>query len=166
MKYANKLVSTLAAFSMLFMLACGGGEDPTPDNGGGNGGGGGEGEAPGAVLIGKWVQGTVTGPAADNFTDFFIEIAATSDANVLNYTAADDEPLVFPTSGSFTLPADPNFETGAQVTRNDDVPVDIKIVDGKLEMKLTVDANSSIPTGNSRVAEIGGDYTFLLDKEQ
>ena len=146
------------------MIACGGGDDgPTPTPGPGDPGT--DGESPGAVLIGKWVQGTIAGPAEAEFTDFSITFSASNDANVLNYATTNTQALVFPASGTFTLPASPNFETGAQLTRNDAVPVDMKIIDGKLEMKLTVEADSGVPTDNSRVAEVAGEYTFLLDKE-
>lgn len=158
MKYANKLFATIAALSVLVMIGCSGGEDPTPDPDPDN-------KVPGEEITFKWVQGTITGPASDTFTDFSISIGTTNTAGQLSYTTENTNTLVFPSRGSFTLPDNPNFATGAQVTREDGVPVDVRIVDGKLEMKLTVDANSSIPTNDSRIAEVSGEYTFTLDKD-
>ena len=157
MKYANKLFAAITTLSLLGMIACGGGEDPTPGTG--------EDKVPGEEITFKWVQGTITGPAADTFEDFSISIGTTSTAGRLSYTTENTNTLVFPNSGTLTLPENPNFTSGAQVTREDGVPVDVKLVDGKLEMKLTVDPDSSVPAGNSRVAEVSGQYTFLLDQD-
>lgn len=176
MKYVNKLVSTVAAFSMLFMIACGGGDDnpaPNPGTGGGGGdGGGGDGgggtEMPGTAIVGTWEQleaADVVGPAAENFTNFSITIAATSEADKLDYTADNTEPLVFPAEGQFTeIAADANFSEGVQVM-NGSTPTDITLVsETELRMVFTVDANSGIPSDNSRTAEVGGEYTFNLTK--
>ena len=169
MKYANKLVSTLAAFSLLFMIACGGGDDnPTPGPGGDDGDGGG---VPGAAITGTWVQNepddvTVPNDAGVTFTDFSITIGTTSTEGQLEYSTQNTEPLVFPNSGTFALPDTPNFTSGAQVTREDNVPVTITLVgEDQLRMVFTVDADSGIPADNSRVTQVSGEYTFLLDRD-
>lgn len=165
MKYANKLVSTFAAFSLLFMIACGGGDDsPTPNPG--DDGDGGDGEVPGAAITGTWVQGTIDGPAADEFTDFSITINTTSTEGTLSYTTLNTNTLVFPASGNFTgIPADADFTSTVQVT-NGDTPVDITLVnDDQLRMVFTIEADSGVPTDNSRTAEVAGEYTFLLDRD-
>lgn len=157
MKYTNKLLATIAALSLLIMVGCSGGEDPPgpePEN-----------KIPGEEITGKWVQGTITGPAEETFTDFSITIGTTSTSGQLSYSTQNTNTLVFPSQGTFTLPDSPNFDSGAQVTREDGVPVDIRLVNGALEMKLTVDADSSVPSDNSRLVEVSGEYTFLLDKD-
>lgn len=159
MKYANKLVASVAVFSLLLTLGCGGGEDPTPD------------DVPGEAIAATWVQdeaGNVTGgPAAADFINFEITISTTTTPGVLDYTTQNTNTLIFPNSGTFTLPDDPNFSTGAQVLRDNDVQVDVALVgDNQLRMIFLVNSNSSIPTDNSRTAEIGGTYTFLLDKKE
>ena len=157
MKYTNKLLATIAALSLLVIIGCSGGEDPP--------GPGTEDEIPGEEITGTWVQGTITGPAQETFTDFSIAIGTTSTSGQLSYTTQNTNTLVFPSSGTFTLPDNPNFDNGAQVTREDGVKVDISLVNNQLRMVLTVDADSSVPSDNSRVAEVSGEYTFLLDKD-
>ena len=161
MKYANKLVATVAIFSMILTLGCGGGEDPTPEG------------VPGEVLAATWAQddaGDVTGgPAAEDFTAFEITISTTTTPGVLDYTTQGTNTLIFPNRGTFTLPENPNFAPGntVQVTREDGKDIDVTVTaDNQLRMVFIVDANSSIPTDNSRTAEIGGTYTFLLDKKE
>lgn len=161
MMYANKLVATVAVFSLLLTFGCGGGEEPTPDG------------VPGEALAATWVQdeaGDVTGgPAAEDFTAFEITISTTTTPGVLDYTTQGTNTLVFPNRGTFTLPENPNFAPGntVQVTRDTDKAVDVTVTaDNQLRMVFIVDSNSSIPTDNSRVAEIGGTYTFLLDKKE
>ena len=159
MKYPNKLVATVAIFSMILTLGCGGGEDPTPEG------------VPGEVLAATWAQddaGDVTGgPAAEDFTAFEITISTTTTPGVLDYTTQGTNTLIFPNRGTFTLPENPNFSTGAQVTREDGKAIDVSITsDNQLRMVFTVDSNSSTPTDNSRVAEIGGEYIFVLDKKE
>ena len=162
MKYAHQLLASLAAFSLLFMVGCGGGDDsPTPGE---------NGENPGAAIIGTWVQdepGDVTGPAAESFTDFSITFTTTDTPSQVRYTTIGTEPLVFPAQGTFDIPESPNFQNGVQVTREDGVKVDIRLADeNTLGMEFTVDSDSGIPTENSRVAEITGQYTFTLTKQQ
>lgn len=155
MKYANKLVATVTILSTLLTLGCGGGEDPGPDG------------VPGENLVATWEQGTITGEAAETFEDFSITINTTNTPGQLNYTTRNTNTLVFPNSGTFTLPDNPNFSTGAQVTRDNDVQVDVTLTaDDKLRLEFTIDSNSSIPTENSRTAQIDGPYTFLLDKQE
>ena len=159
MKYANKLVATVAIFSMILTFGCGGGGDPTPEG------------VPGEALAATWVQddaGDVAGgPAAEDFTAFEITINTTTTPGILDYTTQNTNTLIFPNSGTFTLPENPNFSTGAQVTRDNEVQVDIALTaSGQLRMVFLVDSNSSIPHNNGRTAEIGGTYTFLLDKQE
>ena len=162
MKYANKLVATVAVFSLLLTLGCGGGDDnPTP------------GEVPGEAIAATWVQneaGDVTGgPAAADFTNFEITISTTTTPGELDFSARNTNTLVFPNSGTFILPENATFAPGVavQVTQRDGREVDMTLTaDNQLRMVFLVDSNSSIPTDNSRVAEIGGTYTFLLDKQE
>lgn len=161
MKYANKLVATVAVFSLLLTLGCGGGEDPGPDG------------VPGAAIVATWVQddaGDVTGgPAAADFTNFEITISTTTTPRELSYTTRNTNTLVFPNSGKFILPENAAFTPGVavQVTQTDGTTVDLTLTaDNQLRMVVFVESNSSIPTENSRIAEIGGTYTFLLDKQE
>ncbi len=161
MKYANKLVATVAVFSLLLTFGCGGGEDPGPDG------------VPGEAIVATWFQneaGDVTGgPAAADFTAFEITISTTTTPGRLDYTTQGTNTLIFPNKGTFTLPENPAFTPGStvQVTREDGKAVDVTVTaDSQLRMVFLVDSNSSIPTENSRIAEIGGTYTFLLDKRE
>ncbi|MGB3849099.1 MAG: hypothetical protein WA958_03980 [Tunicatimonas sp.] len=162
MKYANKLVATVAILSTLLTLGCGGGEDPSPDG------------VPGEVLAATWEQdepGDVTGgPAAADFTNFRITISTTTTPGELNYSTQNNgNTLVFPNSGTFTLPEGAVFSPGVavQVAQNDGKTVDLSLTaDDQLRMVVLVNENSSIPHGNSRTAEISGTYTFLLDKAE
>ena len=164
MKYANRLFATLFAFSLLLLMSCGGGDDnPTPGDDDDNGNGG----VPGEAISGTWEQGDIDGPAADQFTDFSITISTTDEPTELDYSTTNTEPLVFPEQGSFDLPADPNFTTGAQVTREDGVQVDVTLVgEDQIRLEFTIDSDSAVPTENSRVAQVAGQYTFLLDKRE
>lgn len=165
MKYAHQLLASLAAFSLLFMVSCGGGDDsPTPGE---------NGENPGAALIGTWVQdeaGDIVVPddSGIEFENFSITITASDDPNTLNYSATNTQPLVFPQTGTFTnIPDDANFSTGVQVLRGDQLPVTMTLVsDEELRMEFSVSGDSGIPTDNSRVAQTIGDYTFNLTKQQ
>ena len=162
MKYANKLVATVAVFSLVLTLGCGGGEDPTP------------GGVPGETLVATWVQdepGDVTGgPAAADFTAFEITINTTNTPGELSYSTRNNgNALVFPNSGTLTLPENATFSPGVsvQATQSDGTPVDLALTaDNQLRMVVEVASDSSIPTDNSRTAEIGGTYTFLLDKQE
>ena len=162
MKYANKLSATIIAFSLLCVIGCGGDDNPTP---------GPEDQVPGQEITGTWMQneaGDVTGPAAETFTDFSITINTTSTPGRLDYTTQNTNTLIFPSSGNFTLPDTPNFANTntVQVTREDGVKVDITLVnENQLRMQLTIEADSSVPSDDSRMAEIGGEYTFELDKD-
>ncbi len=149
----SKLLATIFSFSLLFTIGCGGGDDsPDPD---GNGD---------AAIIGTWTEGTITGPAAESFEDFSITITTTNSPDQFNYTTIGTNTLVFPQAGTFTdVPADANFANGVQVT-NGDTPVTLSLVgENQLRMEFTVEADSGIPADNSRVAEVAGQYTFLLD---
>ncbi len=161
MKYANKLVATVAVFPLLLTLGCGGDDSPTPDG------------VPGEALVATWVQdesGDVTGgPAAADFTNFEITINTTNTPGELDFSARNTNTLVFPTSGTLMLPENATFAPGVavQVTQEDGRKIDMTLTaDNQLRMVFTVDSNSSIPHDNSRVAEIGGTYTFLLDKKE
>lgn len=155
MKYASKLIATIAIFSMLLTFGCGGGEDPAP------------GGVPGETLVATWVQGTITGAAAETFEDFSITINTTNTPGELTYTTQNTNTLVFPNSGTFILPENPDFSTGAQVSRDNEVQVDITLTpENKLRLEFAINSNSSVPTNNSRTAQIDGPYTFLLDKQE
>ena len=161
MKYANKLAATVAVFSLLLTLGCGGGEEPTPDG------------VPGEAIAATWVQnepGDVTGgPAAAEFTAFEITINTTNTPGELSYTAQNTNTLVFPNSGTLTLPENATFSPGVsvQATQSDGTPIELALTaDDQLRMVVEVASDSSIPTDNSRIAEIGGTYTFLLDKKE
>ncbi|MGB3778355.1 MAG: hypothetical protein WA960_08340 [Tunicatimonas sp.] len=156
MKYANKLVASVAVFSLLLTLGCGGGDDnPTPS------------EVAGENLVATWVQGTITGAAAETFEDFSITINTTNTPGELNYSTQNTNTLIFPRNGTFTLPENPNFTTGAQVTRDNDVQVDVTLLnDNQLRLEFTIDSNSSVPTENSRTMQVDGEYVFTLDKQE
>ncbi len=156
MEYANKLIATVAVFSLLLAFGCGGGgEDPGPDG------------VAGENLVATWVQGTITGAAAETFEDFSITINTTNTPGKLDYSTQNTNTLVFPRNGTFTLPENPNFSTGAQVTRDNDVQVDVTLLnDNQLRLEFTINSNSSIPTENSRTMQVDGEYIFTLDKQE
>ena len=167
MQYISKLFATVAAFSLLFMIGCGGGDDnPTPDPDNGDGG------VRGSAVIGTWVQaepGDVTTPEGSgvSFEDFSITFSASDVEGVLDYSATNTNTLVFPRSGTFQVPADPNFSNGVVLTREDQTPVTVTLVgENQLRMEFTIESDSGIPTENSRVAQVVGAYNFLLTKQE
>ncbi|MEK6476404.1 hypothetical protein WJR50_02680 [Catalinimonas sp. 4WD22] len=159
MKSLNKLCAFAAIVSLLLGSACG--EDtpnPTPD------------PVPGEDIAGTWIvaePGDVTGPAADQFSDFSINITTTS--SQVNYTTTGNgDALVFPDQGTFAVEESDNFESGAEVMRGpDNVPTTITLSEGGnvLTMNFTIDINTDAAV-NGRVASINGDYTFVLQKQQ
>lgn len=161
MKYTNKLLTVVAMLCLLLAVSCKK-KDPTPTP---------TEEVPGEALVGTWkaVQdNAVQGPAADQFTDFSITIAAT--ASQVSYTTNDvGDKTVFPASGTFAVEASDNFNTGAEIIRGpDQVPVTATLSNNgqTLTLQFNIDTSeASIKGGNARVAGIDGEYTFVLDKQ-
>ncbi len=157
MKYINRFWVFVAISGLMFATACG---DDTPDP---------STEAvPGEKLVGTWLvadPGDVTGPTADQFADFSISISATT--SQVKYTASGSgDALVFPTSGTFAVEENDNFNSGAEVVRGpDNVPTDIVLTENGnvMTMSFTIDVNTAAVNG--RVASINGDYTFKLQKQ-
>lgn len=158
MKYLNKLCAFAAIISLLLSSACG--EDtpnPTPD------------PVPGEDIAGTWTvaePGDVTGPTADQFSGFSINITATS-SGVSYTTSGNGDALVFPDQGTFAVEESDNFESGAEVMRGpDNVPTTITLSEGGnvLTMDFTIDISTAAING--RVASINGNYTFVLQKQQ
>ncbi|MDF9800077.1 hypothetical protein OKW21_005340 [Catalinimonas alkaloidigena] len=158
MKYTHKLFVFAAILGLLLNSACGEDTpDPTAD------------PVPGEEISGTWVvaePGDVSGPAADQFSDFSINITATS-SQVSYTTNGNGDALVFPDQGTFAVEESDDFENGATVVRGPD-NVDTRIIlteEGNvLTMDFTIDIN--INAVNGRVASINGDYTFVLQKQQ
>ena len=165
MKYISKLFATVATFSLLFVIGCGGGDDnPAP--------GPGDDGVQGAAIIGTWTQaepGDVTTPEGSgvSFENFSITLSASDVEGILDYSTTNTNTLVFPSSGAFQVPADPNFSNGAVLTRDSEVPVTVTLVgENQLRMEFTIESDSGIPTENSRVAQVVGAYNFLLTKQE
>jgi hypothetical protein len=157
MKHLTRLLYIAVIGSMFILSACGddNGGDPEPEN------------VPGDAIEGTWAatqDNAITGPAADQFTDFSITINATADQ--VSYTTTNSgDPSVFPGNGTFIVEASDNFETGAQVLREpDDVTVDMNLSqDGTvLTMSFTINIDAAV---NGRLAGINGEYTFILNQQ-
>lgn len=161
MKYTDKLFVLVAIVGLLFTSACGDDTpDPTTD------------PIPGEEISGIWMvaeAGDVTGPTADQFSGFSINITATS-SGVSYTTSGNGDALVFPDQGTFAVEENDNFESGAEVMRGpDNVPTTITLSEGGsvLTMIFTIDIDINTDAAvNGRVASINGDYTFVLQKQQ
>lgn len=162
MKYISNLLAPFTALSLLFMIGCGGDDDSSTP---------GDGDSESAI-IGTWAQDSasvITTPEGSGvtFTDFSITFATSDTEGMLRYTTSNTNTLVFPSQGTIEVPADPNFEAGVQVLRDSEVPMTVSLVgEDQLRMVFTIDADSGIPTENSRVAEVVGEYNFLLDRQE
>ncbi len=162
MKYTNKLLTFAALLSLLIAVGCKKDKKNDPD------------PQPilGEELVGTWaaVQENAISVPGDNadvlaqFADFTITIAATESA--VSYTTNSEDPIIFPTSGTFTVEASDNFGTGAEIARQDGVVVNARVAGNVLTLVFTIDTSTGgIKGDNARVMGIDGEYTFILDKQ-
>ncbi|WPP48523.1 hypothetical protein [Catalinimonas niigatensis] len=160
MKYINRLSAFAAVLSLLLISACGDDTpDPTTD------------PIPGQAISGTWFveePSDVTGPVADQFSDFIITITATS--SEVNYTTNTEqinaEQIVFPKLGTFAVEESDNFTSGADVMRGpDNVSTEITLSEGGNVMTM-VFTITGLNEENARVTEVAGEYVFRLQKQQ
>jgi len=156
MKHTNKLFALATILTLVFSVGCKK-DDPNPPSQ----------DVPGQALAGTWTvteANNVTGPAADQFSNFSITI--TANASGVNYTTTNSgDELVFPDAGSFVVEASDDFDEGAEVLREpDNVPVDINLLEGGDVMNMTFTIDISTASINGRVAGINGEYNFTLNK--
>lgn len=158
MKYINRLSAFAAVLSILLISACGDDTpDPTTD------------PIPGQAISGTWEvaePSDVTGPVADQFSDFSISITATA-SQVTYTTSGNGEQIVFPDGGTFAVEESDNFNSGADVVRGpDNVVTRITLTEEGNVMTMSFTIDTGINARNGRVMEIEGNYVFRLQKQQ
>jgi len=158
MKNTKRFWSYPAVILLLFVVVACGDDTPDPTTQ----------EVPGEELAGTWLvneAADVTGPAADQFTNFSITITATA-SEVSYVTSGSGDPLVFPDQGTFIVEATDDFEQGAEVLRDEDnVPITVNLSEGGNVMNLTFTIDVGTTASNGRVAGINGEYNFRLEAE-